>query len=96
MDPAGRRRIGETALEVTSLGMGGAAIGNLYAPVAEETALDAVASALEAELGFFATAPLYKDLNGENLLAPEALERQSRALVELTTRLFSDRTRSRD
>ena len=59
MDPAGRRRIGETALEVTSLGMGGAAIGNLYAPVAEETALDAVASALEAELGFFDTAPLY-------------------------------------
>ncbi len=47
-------------------------------------------------VGYFATAPLYKDLNGENLLAPEALERQSRALVELTTRLFSDRTRSSD
>ena len=47
-------------------------------------------------VGYFATAPFYKELNGENLLAPEALERQSRALVELTTRLFSDRTRSSD
>ena len=47
-------------------------------------------------VGYFATAPFYKELNGENLLEPEALERQSRALVELTTQLFSDRTRSSD
>ena len=47
-------------------------------------------------VGYFATAPLYKDLNGEDLLSAEALERQSRALVELTARLFSDRARSSD
>lgn len=47
-------------------------------------------------VGYFAIAPLYKDLNGEDLLAPDAIERQSRALVELTTRLFSNRAPSSD
>jgi len=47
-------------------------------------------------VGYFAIAPLYKDLNGEDLLAADAIERQSRALVELTTRLFSNRAPSSD
>jgi len=42
-------------------------------------------------LGYFTFAPLYKDLNGKDLLAEHALARQARFLNELTQRLFESR-----
>ena len=42
-------------------------------------------------LGFFSMAPLYKDLNGTDLLASEALARQTRFLIQLSERLFTPR-----
>lgn len=54
-----RRRVGRTALEVTELGFGGAAIGNLYRTVSNADALDAVRDAYSAGVRLFDTAPLY-------------------------------------
>ena len=40
-------------------------------------------------LGFFTMAPLYKDLNGKDLLSEQAVARQTRFLIELSQRLFT-------
>jgi D-threo-aldose 1-dehydrogenase len=58
-DPTGRIRLGRTRLEVTRVGLGTAALGGLYAEVAEERAVETVRRAHEAGLRFFDTAPLY-------------------------------------
>jgi D-threo-aldose 1-dehydrogenase len=54
-----RNRIGGSEVHVTALGLGGAALGNLYAPVSESAALATVERALEAGVGYFDTAPYY-------------------------------------
>ena len=40
-------------------------------------------------VGFFTMAPLYKDLNGTDLLTEQAVARQTRFLIELSERLFT-------
>ncbi len=42
-------------------------------------------------VGFFTMAPLYKDLNGTDLLDEQAVARQTRFLIELSERLFTPR-----
>ena len=59
IDPSGHRRLGNSSVEVTALGLGGAALGNLYATVAEDDALGVVAEALDAGIRYFDTAPAY-------------------------------------
>src|SRR3546814_5706871 len=59
VDLAQRRPIGRTGLSVTVLGFGGNVLGNLYAPLDEEAALDAVVAAYETGVRYFDTAPLY-------------------------------------
>jgi D-threo-aldose 1-dehydrogenase len=54
-----RRRLGRTAVEVTELGRGTAPIGNLYEPVADDDAAATVATAWDAGVRFFDTAPHY-------------------------------------
>lgn len=54
-----RRPIGRTNLSITELGIGAASMGNLYAPVTDGDARDALQSALEAGFGYFDTAPYY-------------------------------------
>ena len=54
-----RREVGETGLEVSVLGFGGAGIGNLYRPLADEDALGAVRSSLDCGVRYFDTAPFY-------------------------------------
>lgn len=44
---------------VTPLGLGGAALGNLYAPVSDESAAETVSAAWDAGLRYFDTAPYY-------------------------------------
>jgi TetR/AcrR family transcriptional regulator len=41
-------------------------------------------------VGYFAVADLYEDMRGEDLLAPPALERQTRFLHQLVSTLFPD------
>jgi aryl-alcohol dehydrogenase-like predicted oxidoreductase len=59
MRPADRVRLGQTALEVTRLGLGLAPIGGLYTAVSDETAQATVERGLEHGLRLFDTAPLY-------------------------------------
>jgi D-threo-aldose 1-dehydrogenase len=54
-----RRALGDTGLEVSELGLGGAALGNLYAPVEDEDARLTVAAALEGGVNFVDVAPFY-------------------------------------
>jgi D-threo-aldose 1-dehydrogenase len=54
-----RRRLGTSDVHVTALGLGGAALGNLYAPVPHVAASATVARALALGVGYFDTAPYY-------------------------------------
>ncbi len=51
MNPFRRRRLGRTGLTLTALGLGGSSVGNLYRPVAEAEAADAIETALDAGIG---------------------------------------------
>ena len=59
MDPLTRRRLGTSKLEVTVLGLGGAPLVGLKAPVAENDARAAVTAAYDAGLRLFDTSPFY-------------------------------------
>lgn len=59
MDPSTRRTVGQTGVEVTQLGFGGASIGELFARVSEEDALASVRAAWDAGIRYFDTAPWY-------------------------------------
>jgi len=54
-----RRRLGHSDVSVTLLGLGGAALGNLYEPVAEASAAATIERALSLGIGYFDTAPYY-------------------------------------
>jgi D-threo-aldose 1-dehydrogenase len=53
------RQVGNTALYVTQLGLGGTALGNIYSAVEEQAALDTIDAAYQAGVRYFDTAPLY-------------------------------------
>ena len=55
----GRHRLGRTRLEVTRLGFGANAIGNLYTALDEDAARAAVDAAWDTGVRYFDTAPLY-------------------------------------
>jgi D-threo-aldose 1-dehydrogenase len=63
-----RREIGRTGLEISTLGFGGAGIGNLYRVVREEDASDAITASLAAGVRYFDTAPFYGFGLSENRL----------------------------
>ncbi len=54
-----KRRIGRTALEVTEVSFGGAAIGGLYRACPREAAMETLQGAWDAGLRYFDTAPFY-------------------------------------
>ena len=54
-----RRELGRTGLEVSELGFGGAAIGNLYRELADDDAGAAVRESFAAGVRYFDTAPFY-------------------------------------
>jgi D-threo-aldose 1-dehydrogenase len=54
-----RHTIGHRGVRVSSLGFGGAPIGNLYAPVAETDAQAVLTEALDSGIRYFDTAPFY-------------------------------------
>lgn len=53
------RRLGRTDCAVSVFGFGGAPIGNLYAPIAEEESRALLAATWDAGLRFYDTAPFY-------------------------------------
>jgi D-threo-aldose 1-dehydrogenase len=55
----GRRRLGQSPLAVTHLGLGSGSLGNLYQIVSDKAARDTVRAAWEAGIRHFDTAPLY-------------------------------------
>ncbi len=54
-----RRQLGGTGLSVTELGFGGAPLGNLFRPLAGQTARATLAAAIDGGFGYFDTAPFY-------------------------------------
>ena len=59
MDPFLRRRIGNTSLEVTQLGMGGASLGDMRESIPEAQATATLEAAHAAGIGYFDTSPWY-------------------------------------
>lgn len=59
MDGLPRRQVGRTALEISTLGFGGAGLGNLYRPIPEDQALEAVRESFAGGVRYFDTAPFY-------------------------------------
>ncbi|MDA1188687.1 MAG: aldo/keto reductase [Chloroflexi bacterium] len=57
--PIETREIGKTGLRVTTLGLGGAALGGLYSDVTQDMATDSLNRALELGVRYFDTAPQY-------------------------------------
>ena len=55
----GKREIGRTGVQVTEYGFGGAPLGNLYAPIAEDEARGLLTDAWGAGFRYFDTAPYY-------------------------------------
>ena len=81
-----RQKIGPYGLEVTQMGMGGAALGNLYEVVGEDGAAETIASAYAAGIRYFDTAPLYGYGRSENRLGPE-LSRYNRDELVISTKV---------
>ena len=80
------KRLGSGDVEVTRLALGGAAIGGLYSPVPEETALAAVRRALERGMRYVDTAPHYGAGRGEERLG-RALAGVPRASYAVSTKV---------
>ena len=59
MNPFALREIGATGLAVTSFGLGGAPLGNLFAPIPEPDAQAVITTAWDAGVRYFDTAPHY-------------------------------------
>ena len=81
-----KQEIGGQGLEVTQLGMGGAALGNLYAVVDENGAAETIASAYTAGIRYFDTAPLYGYGRSEHRLGSE-LSRYRRDEFVISTKV---------
>jgi D-threo-aldose 1-dehydrogenase len=54
-----KRKIGETGLEVTTLGLGAAPLGNLFRPMDDDAAAEILSTALGAGIRYVDTAPFY-------------------------------------
>ncbi|MEU6665786.1 aldo/keto reductase [Streptomyces sp. NPDC046727] len=78
--------LGRSGVEVTSLGFGAAALGNLYAPVSDEQAHTAVRAAWQRGVRYFDTAPHYGLGRSERRLGA-ALREYDRAHYTLSTKV---------
>jgi len=81
-----RRRIGRTSLEVSVLGFGGNALGNLYTIVDEAEARDTVLAAHETGVTYYDTAPMYGHGLSERRMG-DALRALPRDEVVLSTKV---------
>jgi D-threo-aldose 1-dehydrogenase len=81
-----RRRLGTSDIRVTVLGLGGAALGNLYESVSEERARATVERALALGVSYFDTAPFYGYGLSEQRLG-RALGAADRPAVAISTKV---------
>lgn len=81
-----RRRLGRTALAVSTLGFGGAPIGNLYAPMSDEQARDCVNAAVDDGVTYFDTAPYYGHGLSERRMG-DALRKHPRDSFVISTKV---------
>ena len=91
---SGRRRLGRSSVQVTRLGFGSAALGNLYSEVDDATASATVSAALEVGVGYFDTAPYYGYGLSEQRLgrALEAASQEGLVVSSKVGRLLEPRT----
>ncbi len=54
-----RRRLGNSQVEVTTLGLGGTALGNIYSAITDEAARETIGEALAGGVNWFDTSPCY-------------------------------------
>ena len=80
------RQIGKTGLKLHRIGYGCASLGNLYRPVTDETARDAVLAALDAGVCYFDTAPYYGFGLSERRVG-DVLRRRARDSFVLSTKV---------
>ncbi|MFE0102113.1 aldo/keto reductase [Streptomyces sp. NPDC059009] len=85
MTPLATRRLGRTTVPVTELSFGGAGIGNLFTPVTDEQAHEAVTAAWDAGIRYFDTAPHYGLGLSERRLGA-ALAGRDRATYTISTK----------
>jgi D-threo-aldose 1-dehydrogenase len=74
------RRIAKTQLSVTELGLGCAALGNLYSAISDDEARDTVNAAVDGGIGYVDTAPFYGFGLSERRVG-DALRRRSGMVV---------------
>jgi D-threo-aldose 1-dehydrogenase len=79
-----RVTLGRSGVAVTRLGLGGAPLGGLFAPVSDEEARATIERAWEAGIRFFDTAPLYGHGLSERRLGTALSERPRDELVLAT------------
>ncbi|WJF91799.1 aldo/keto reductase [Paraburkholderia bonniea] len=81
-----RRYVGRSAVQLTGLGLGSAALGGLYRDLAARDAHAAVDAAWDAGIRYFDTAPHYGHTKAERRLG-DALQRYPRADYVLSTKV---------
>jgi len=82
----GARIIGKTSVRVSSLGFGGAAIGNLYAETRDDEVRQCLHAAYDAGVRYFDTAPMYGHGLSEHRIG-EALRQKPRDSFVLSTKV---------
>jgi D-threo-aldose 1-dehydrogenase len=83
------RRVGQTDLEVTTLGLGGATLAGSFSPVSAEQARATVAHALDSGITYVDTAPHYGAGRSEHLIGDVLRERPGQATLSTKVgRLF--------
>ena len=86
MDAFARRRIGNTSLEVTALGFGGASLGDAYDVIPEAQAEGALEAAFAGGIGYFDTSPWYGNGKSE-MRVGRVLRTKPRSSFVLSTKV---------
>lgn len=76
-----KRRIGQTDLEVTTLGLGGATLAGIFSPVPADQARATIDHALEIGINYVDTAPQYGLGRSEHLFGDVLRERATRPIL---------------
>src|SRR5204863_4792353 len=95
MNPFAWRRVGQTDLQVTSLGFGGATLGDARAPIPEAQSVLTIEAAYAAGIAYFDTAPWYGTGKSEHRRG-SVLRTKPRDTVVLSTKVGRVLLRPRD
>src|SRR5699024_3551272 len=80
------RRLIKSDVEISSLGLGGGALGGMYTSVDYEEAIKTVQTAYESGITYFDTAPLYGHGRSETRIG-EALKNKDRSTYRIGTKV---------